>query len=101
MKIVALPAGLLVVDLHVEREREFACRKDRIEMHRQRLEDMLAGLLARRKVASLAEPQHHVEKAVGRIAVGDRIVLASDGANTNAAEREDAGLDRRLAHDVG
>ena len=32
------------------------------------------------------------------LAVGDRIVLASDGANANTAEREDAGLDRGLAN---
>ena len=31
-------------------------------------------------------------------AVGDRIMLASDGADANAAEREDAGFDRGLAH---
>ena len=32
-----------------------------------------------------------------RLAVGDRIMLASDGADADAAEREDAGLDRGLA----
>ena len=31
------------------------------------------------------------------LAVGDGVVLASDGADANAAEREDAGLDRGLA----
>ena len=34
------------------------------------------------------------------LAVGDRIVLASDGADANAAEREDAGLDRGLANQL-
>src|SRR5438045_5545143 len=92
--VVALPAGLLVVDLHVERQRELALREHRIEIDRQRLEDMFARLLAGREVAPFAEPQHHVEKAEIRSSVGNRIVLASDGADANAAEREDAGLDR-------
>src|SRR4029077_16509025 len=30
VNVVALPAGFLVVDLHVEREREFAAREDRL-----------------------------------------------------------------------
>ena len=47
--VVALPAGFLVVDLHVERQREFAVREHRIEIGRQRLEDMFAGLLAGRR----------------------------------------------------
>src|SRR5438105_7229904 len=94
--VVALPAGLLVVDLHVERQRELALRKHRIEMGGQNFKDMFARLLAGGKVAALAKPQHHVEKAVVRIAVGDGIMLAPERADANAAEREDAGLDRRL-----
>ena len=39
-------------------------REHRIEMGGQRLEDMLAGLLAGGEIAALAEPQHHVEEAV-------------------------------------
>ena len=31
------------------------------------------------------------------VAVGDRIMLASDGADADAAERKDAGFHRRLA----
>ena len=34
---------------------------------------------------------------IALIAVRDRIVLAPDGADADAAEREDAGLDRGLA----
>ena len=49
------------------------------------------------EVAAFAEPQHHVEKAEIRLAVGDRVMLASDGADADAAEREDAGFDRGLA----
>ena len=49
------------------------------------------------EVAALAEPQHHVEKAEVRVAVGDRKMLASDGADANAAERKDAGFHRGLA----
>src|SRR5262245_42483693 len=94
--VIALPAGFLVVDLHVERQRERASGEDRIEMSRQRLEDMLAGLLARGEVTALAEPQHHREKAELRVAVTDRIVLAFDGADPDAANREDAGFHRRL-----
>src|SRR5579871_1412649 len=93
MNVVALPTRLLVIDLHVEGERELACRKCRIEIGGQRLEDVVAGLLAGSEIAALAKPEHHVEKAVGRIAVGDRIVLAPDGADPDAAERKDAGLD--------
>src|SRR4029079_12434452 len=62
------------------------------------LEDMFAGLLAGGEVAPFAEPQHHVEKAEMRVAVGNRIMLAAHGANANAAKREDAGLNRGLAH---
>src|ERR1700758_5310799 len=47
VNVVAFPAGFLVVDLHVERQREFARGEDRIEMPRQRAKNMLAGLLAR------------------------------------------------------
>src|SRR6185312_12156800 len=97
--IVALEAGFLVVDLHVERQREFGLRKHGIQVRRQHIEDMLAGLLAGGEVAAFAEPQHHVEKGEVRIAVCDRVMLASDGANADAAEREDAGLDGGLADD--
>ena len=58
---------------------------------------MLAGLLPGREVAPLAKPQHHVQEAKTLVAVGDGIVLAFDGADANAPEREDAGLDRGLA----
>src|SRR5450432_4384222 len=58
--IVALPTGFLVVDLHVERQREQAGRKHRIEMVGQGAKDMFARLLAGGEVAALAEPQHHV-----------------------------------------
>src|SRR3954454_16906189 len=81
--VVALPTGLLVVDLHVERQRELAFREYRIEIGRQHLEDMLAGFLPRGEVAAFAEPQHHVEKAEMRSAIGDRGVLAADGADTD------------------
>ena len=74
--------------------------EDGIEMFGERLEDMLAGLLPRGEVAALADAQHHVEEAVVVLGIGDRIVLAADGTNADAAEREDAGLDRRLAHDL-
>ncbi len=61
------------------------------------LENMFAGLLSGREVAPLAKPQHHVEEAKTLVAVGDRIVLAPDGADANAPERKDAGLDGGLA----
>src|SRR4051794_10646043 len=96
--VVAFPAGFLVVDLHVERQRELHVRKHRIEVGGQGLENMFAGLLAGGEVAAFAEPQHHVEKSEVLLAVGDCIVLASDGADSNTSEREDAGLDRRLAN---
>lgn len=60
---------------------------------------MLAGLLARREVAALADAQYHVEEAVVLPVVGDGIMLAPHGADADAAEREDTGLDCRLAHD--
>src|SRR4051812_16930437 len=96
--VVALPARVLVVDLHVEREGEFRDCEDGIEMPGERLEDMLAGRLAGWQIAAFADAQHHVEKAVVLPRVRNRIMLASDGADADAAEREDAGLDRRLAH---
>ena len=34
------------------------------------------------------------------LAVGDRIVLAPDGANANTSEREDTGLDGGLANQL-
>src|SRR3954454_5605892 len=49
--VVALPAGLLVVDLHVERQRELAFSERRIEIGGQHLEDLLAGLFADGEVA--------------------------------------------------
>src|SRR5258708_13152704 len=64
--VVALPAGFLVVDLHVERQRKLACRKDRIKMVRQRPENMLAGLFAGGEIAAFANPQPHAEKSVLR-----------------------------------
>ena len=78
----------------------FASGEDRIEMGGQRLEDMLAGLFARGEVAALAKPQHHREKAVLRVAVGNGVMLAFDGADANAAERKDSGFHRGLAHDL-
>src|SRR5260221_4035638 len=98
--VVALPARFLVIDLHVERQRELDLRKDRIEMRGERLEDVLAGPLAGGEIAAFAEPQHHVEEGEVRIAVGDRIMLAPDGTDADAAEREDAGLDGGLADDL-
>src|SRR5215218_3251217 len=62
--VVAFPARVLVVDLHVEGEREFRAYEHGIKMPGERLEDMLAGLLAGWQVAALANAQHHVEKAV-------------------------------------
>src|SRR5580692_4068087 len=97
MNIVALPAGFLVVDLHVERQGELALRKNRIEIGRQRAENMLAGFLAGFEIASFTKPQHHVEESELRISVGDRVMLASHRADADAAKREDAGLDRGLA----
>src|SRR6266702_7393516 len=96
--VVALPARVLVVDLHVERQGEFRTCEDRIEMPGEGVENVLAGFLAGRKVAALADAQHHVEKAVVLPGIGDRIMLALDGTDADAAEREDAGLDCRLAH---
>ena len=95
--VIAFPTGFLVVDLHVERQRELARGKDRVEVIGEGAKDVLAGLFAGREIAPLAEPQHHVEKAVIRAPVGDGVVLATDGANTNATGRENAGLHRRLA----
>src|ERR1700681_2442194 len=95
--VVALPAGVLVVDLHVERQREFGLRKHRIETSGQRLEDVFAGLSAGGEIAALAKPQHHVEKAQMRVAVGNRVMLATDSADADAPQRKDAGLNRGLA----
>src|SRR3981081_1344966 len=95
--VVALPVGLLVVDLHIERQRELAARKDRIQIGGQRLENMFAGFLAGREIAPLAKAQHHIEKAELPLAVGDGVVLTSDRADPNAAERKDPGFHRRLA----
>src|SRR6478735_4495508 len=96
--VVALPARVLVVDLHVERQGEFRACEHGIEMPRERLEDVLAGRLAGWQIAAFADAQHQVEKAVVLPRVGDRIMLAPDSANADAAERKDAGLHRRLAH---
>src|SRR5450755_1176678 len=71
VNVVALPTHVLVVDLHVERQRELAGRKHRIEMVGQRAKDMLAGLLAGGEIAPFAEPQQHGEKTVVRAAIGD------------------------------
>src|SRR5260370_28463123 len=60
--VVALPAGLLVVDLHLERQRERALRKHGIEMIGQHSENILADLLTLREVAALSNTQHHIEK---------------------------------------
>src|SRR5665213_342967 len=97
--VVALPARLLVVDLHVERQGEFAVGKHRIEMGGQRLEDMFSGLLAGGEVAARAKPKHHVEKSEIRTSIGDRVVLAANAADTDAAEWKDPGFDRGLADD--
>src|ERR1700733_5552891 len=99
MDVVALPTGLLVVDLHVERQSEFAFCKHRIEIRRQRAQDVFAGGLAGLQVAAFAEPQHHVEEGKVGIAVADRVMLASHRAHADAAERKDAGLDCSLAND--
>src|SRR5262249_14388913 len=50
--VVAFPARFLVVDLHVERQRELHVRKQRIKIGRQGLENMFAGLLTGREVAA-------------------------------------------------
>ncbi len=74
--------------------------KDRIQTGGECREDVVAGLLAGSEVAALAEPQHRVEESEFRTAVGDRIMLAAHGTNADAAERENAGFDRRLAYDL-
>src|SRR5450432_569155 len=58
---------------------------------------MFAGLLAGREIASLAEPQHHGEKAEMRRAVGDGVMIAAHRTDADAAEREDPGFHRGLA----
>src|SRR3954447_21335379 len=85
--VVALPAGVLVVDLHVERQSEFAGGGDGVEVVGEGLEDVLAGLLAGREIAAFANAQHHVEKAVILPRIGDRIMFAFDSADADAAER--------------
>src|SRR5665213_1464508 len=97
--VVALPAHFLVVDLHVERQREFAVGESRIEIIGERLEDMLAGLLAGGEIAALAKPQYHREEAEIGVAVGNGIMLAADGADAGAADRENPGLQGGLADD--
>src|SRR5713226_3094759 len=97
--VVALPAGVLVVDLHVERQREPACSKHRIEMVGQSAENMLAGLLAGCEIAALAEPQHHREKPEMRRAIGNGVMLAADRPDADAAKRKDPGFHRGLADD--
>src|ERR1700676_2184042 len=82
--VVALPAGFLVVDLHVEGQREFALRKDRIEMVGQDAENMFAGLLAGRQIAPLPESQHHIEKPEMRLAVGNGVGPAPAAADPKA-----------------
>src|SRR6201999_4513056 len=86
--VVAFPAHVLVVDLHFERQRERALGEYRIEIGRQRLEHVLAGLLAGDEIAPLAEPQQNGDEAVIGVAVGDRIVFAAHGADPRAADRE-------------
>ena len=71
--------------------------KHRIEMGGERLENMFAGLLAGGEIAALAKPQHHRQKTEMRIAVGNRVMLAADGADADAAERKDSGFHRGLA----
>ena len=61
---------------------------------------MLAGFLARREIAALAKTQHHVEKPEIRPPVGDGVMLATDGTDLNAAEREDPGFHRGFADDL-
>ena len=65
----------------------------------QDAENMLAGLLAGREIAPLAEAQHHIEKTEMRPPVGDGVMLATDRANPNAAEWKNPGLHRGLADD--
>ena len=48
--------------------------------------------------ATFAEPQQHRQEREALAAVGDRVGLAADGADADAADREDAGLDRAAAH---
>src|SRR5262249_28408822 len=79
----ALPARILVVDLHVERQGELACREDGIEMAGERVEDMRTGLLPGGKIGAIAEPEQHGEEAVVRPAIGDCIMLAFDGADAD------------------
>jgi hypothetical protein len=59
---------------------------------------MFAGLLPRGEVPAFAEAEHHVEKPVILAAVRDGVVFAPDSADADTSEREDAGLDRRLAN---
>ena len=61
-------------------------------------EDLFASLLAGGQIAPLAEPQHHVEESVIISAIRDGKMLASDGADADTTEREDAGFDRHAAH---
>src|ERR1700687_887833 len=79
MDVVAFPAGFLVVDLHVKRQRTLASRKDRVEVIGEGAENMFAGLLAGRQIAPLAKPQHHVEEAKMRTSIGDGVMLATGG----------------------
>src|ERR1700761_3935061 len=75
--VVAFPAHILVVDLDVEREGEVATGEEGIEIARQRLEHVLAGLLAGREITSFADAQQQRDEAVLGIAVGNGIMLAA------------------------
>src|SRR5947199_2579306 len=76
VNIVPLPACFLVVDLHVKRQRELAAGENRVEVARKNFENVFASRFPRCEIATLAEPQHHREKAELRIAVRDRVMLA-------------------------
>src|SRR3954469_19794334 len=97
MNVVPLPAGFLVVDLHIERQRQLAIREHRVEVARHRIEDVFAGLLAGCEIASLAKSQHHVQKGEFRFAGRDCVMLAADGADTNPPERKHSGFNRSRA----
>ena len=86
---IVLLEGRGRIDLRdIERDADRRRREDRLKMGADGLEDHLAGSVARRLVATMANAHVHRDEGIVRMAVGDPVGLASRAARAQASDLE-------------
>src|SRR5690606_15920327 len=95
MQIVLLEVQLRIELLDVERDRERPRGEKRLEILRERREQALSRLPAHLERPSVTDERGDMDERIRRIAVCDAVTVGAMGTDSETADREYAGLERR------